>query len=411
MHAWGAGAQTMVRHGWLLLVVLALFAWGTGGASAAPPLASEDLGVHSMLYLDHPFSAKEAMFREAAALGASTIRLDISLSGVFPEPNAPPDWSGVNQYMLLARRYHLEVLADLQATPYYMVACPSGTPDDETYICPPSDPEQWGDLAGQIAAHTRGVIDDFEIINEPDGAWAFLGSPQQYARILAASYDAIHAADPNARVALGGLGNIGSGGKAWMDTMLSTPGEGASDKFDIANIHVRTPAAEAGAVVSRWLRYFAVKGFNGPLWVTETGYPADPFQQTDPAYQGGADAQARWLTTVIPAVIRAGAAKVFVTERDQQAGRYASEGVLQTSDPLTADPSYRRRQSFYAVRDLVTSGALVAETTLQRLGGLNSPVAVGATRGVAAKPALAGIEEVVHRYVAASRSPFHNRHP
>ena len=35
-----------------------------------------------------------------------------------------------------------------------------------------------------IAAHTRVIIDHFEIINEPDGRWAFLGSPQQYARVL-----------------------------------------------------------------------------------------------------------------------------------------------------------------------------------------------------------------------------------
>lgn len=42
----------------------------------------------------------------------------------------------------------------------------------------------WGRDAGMIAAHTRVIIDHFEIINEPDGRWAFLGSPQQYARVL-----------------------------------------------------------------------------------------------------------------------------------------------------------------------------------------------------------------------------------
>ena len=48
--------------------------------------------------------------------------------------------------------------------------------------------------AGAIAAHTRGTINYFEILNEPDGAWAFLGTPQQYAAMLRSSYDAIHAA-------------------------------------------------------------------------------------------------------------------------------------------------------------------------------------------------------------------------
>jgi hypothetical protein len=326
---------------------------GAAHATGAAHAGQSDR-VHSMLYLTHPFSAKQAMFKEAAAIGASTIRLDIELSAVFLNPNGPPDWSGVDQYMWLARRYHLRVLADLLAPPWYAVDCPPGTPSDWSYRCPPSDPALWGRDAGAIAAHTRGVIDDFEIINEPDGSWAFLGSPQQYAGILAASYDAIHAANTSAQVALGGLMNIGAAGVTWTNAMFATAGADADavHKFDIANIHVRTSAATAGAVVCDWRHYLATRGFSGPLWVTETGYPADPAEQTDPAYQGGPGAQARYLTTVIPTMIRAGAGKVFVTERDSMTGRFASEGVLHTIDPLTAFPDYTRRPSFYAVRAL-----------------------------------------------------------
>jgi hypothetical protein len=326
------------------------------GATAPPAVAASQLasdnpiGVHSMLYLTHPFSAKEAMFKEAAAVGASTIRLDVFLAGVFPNPTGPPDWSGVDQYMLLARRYHLRVLADLLATPSYLVDCPADASPDLYYRCPPTNPALWGHDAGVIAAHTRGVIDDFEIINEPDGGWAFYGTPQQYAQILSASYDAIHAADPQAKVALGGLMNITS--HAWIEQVLNTPGADAIHRFDIANIHVRTDATAAGALVRDWRNYLARKGFAGPLWVTETGYPADPAWQTDLAYQGGAVAQARWLKTAIPAMICAGAAKVFVTERDSLTGPFASEGFLQSTDPLTADPAYTRRPSFYALRAL-----------------------------------------------------------
>jgi hypothetical protein len=304
-----------------------------------------------MLYLNHPFSAKEAMFEEAAALGASTIRVDIELSGVFADPTAPPDWTGVDQYMLLARRYHLHVLADLLATPWYMADCPTRADSAASYRCPPADPAAWARDAGLIAAHVRGVIDNFEIINEPDGTWAFPGAPQQYALILAACYHAIHAADPAARVALGGLMNVTT--RAWMDTVLSTAGADAIRAFDIATVHVRAPANQAGAVVKRWRRYLAQRGFHGPLWVTETGYPADPAWQTDPGYKGGPASQARWMTRVIPAMLRAGAAIVFVTERNSLTGRYASEGILESTDPLTADPEYARRLAFYAVQRLI----------------------------------------------------------
>ena len=199
-----------------------------------------------MLYLTTPFGGKQAMFQEAAAVGASTIRLDVELSAVFPDENGPPDWAGIDQYMWLARRYHLRVLADLLATPWYLADCPGGASFAASYLCPPADPAAWARDAGAIAAHTRGVIDDFEIINEPDGRWSFLGSPQQYAHILAASYAAIHAADPGARVALGGLMDIGTAGSVWLDAVLATPGVDAARSYDIANIHVRTPPPTRG---------------------------------------------------------------------------------------------------------------------------------------------------------------------
>jgi hypothetical protein len=155
-----------------------------------------------------------------------------------------------------------------------------------------------------------------------------------------------------ARVAAGGLMNVGDGGRQWMDAMLASLGPDATQAFDIANIHVRGAAAGTGRVVASWRRYVARAGFEGPVWVTEAGYPADPGQQTDPAYRGGPKGQARYLKAAVPAMVRAGAAKVFISERDALGGRFASEGILDTSDPLQAEPRYSRRPSFYAVRAL-----------------------------------------------------------
>jgi hypothetical protein len=340
------------------------------GASASNR-AHNPIGVHSMLFLDHPFSAKDAMFKEAAAVGAGEIRVDIALAGVFPVAGGAPQWDAVDQYMRLARRYHLKVLANLLATPWYLAACPDGTSFGDSYRCPASDPRQWGRAAGAIAAHTRGVINDFEIVNEPDGRWAFLGTPQQYAAMLAAAGDAIHAANPRGRVAAGGLMDVGAGGRAWMTAMLASLGPQGAGAFDIANIHVRGRAAETGRVVARWRRYFARAGFSGPLWVTEAGYPADPDHQMDPAYRGGPAAQARYVTAAVAAMIRAGASRVFVTERDALGGGFASEGILDTSDPLQADPQYTRRPSFYALRALARHGGGPVEA--RRRGGPARP--------------------------------------
>ena len=42
-----------------------------------------------------------------------------------------------------------------------------------------SDADAYVAYAGEIAAHARGVIDDWEIRNEPDGRWAYLGTAQR----------------------------------------------------------------------------------------------------------------------------------------------------------------------------------------------------------------------------------------
>jgi hypothetical protein len=344
-----------------LALALALVVVTATASAASRTTVGNSIGAHSMLYLDDALSAKDAMFREAAAMGVSAIRLDIALSSVFVDPGGPPHWGGVDEYMQLAQRYRLRVLANLLGTPWYMADCPLPSASALDYRCPPHDAAAWGRDAGAIAAHTRGVIDDFEIVNEPDGHWAFLGTPRQYAAMLASAYDAIHSANPNARVALGGLMSTGPSGKAWLRAMLAAPGLDATHTFDIANIHIRTRANRVRTVIWRWRRYFGSQGFRGPLWVTETGYPADSTWQRDPAYRGGPEAQARYLSDVIPAMLGAGAAQVFVTERDALAGPFASEGVLDTDDPLTAFPHWERRPAFFAVHAL-------AEATLRGHG-------------------------------------------
>ena len=374
-----------------LCAMLALPAYANGSGRASSPI-----GIHSMLFLDHAFSAKKAMFKEAANVGASEIRLDIALAGVFAAPDGAADWSGVDQYMLLARRYHLRVLANLLATPWYLAACPAGMSFGDSYRCPASDPVRWAQQAAAVARHTRGVIDDFEIVNEPDGSWAFLGSAQQYGAMLGAASDAIHTANPAALVATGGLMDVGTAGRQWTDAMLASIGPRPTQAFDIANIHVRGRADETPQVVARWRRYFARAGFKGQLWVTEAGYPADPRYQTDPAYRGGPVAQARYLKTAVSAMIRAGAAKVFITERDALTGRFASEGILDTTDPLQAEPRYTRRAGFYAVRALARHGggrrACARLRRRRRIG-----VAIGRRGGIADRAARACTSQMRRR--------------
>ena len=148
---------------------------------------------------------------------------------------------------------------------------------------------------------------------------------------------------------LGGLTN--TAGMQWLDQVFATPQADAAHAFDIANIHERGGLDSLAGDVSAWRAHLATAGFTGPLWITEHGYPADPAYQWDPGYGTGADAQSAYLQASVPTLIDAGAARVFVTERDNLGGADASEGLLggDVGDPPVADPQVAERPAFAAL--------------------------------------------------------------
>jgi hypothetical protein len=286
--------------------------------------ADSPYGVHSMLYADSPAGLKEAMFRQAAALGASSIRVDVFVPAIVTAPGRR-DWSSLDAYLRLARRYRLQVLGVVLGTPWWLAACPADATIMDVFKCPASDPATFARYVGEIVRHARGVIDDWEIRNEPDGRWAYLGTPADYARELVATAAAIHAADPAARVLNGGVMMLSS--RPWLDAVFAA-GPAVAASVDVVNVHIRGRLAGLGRAVRRWLRFFARHGVHRPLWVTEHGYPSDPAYQFDPGFRDGERSQAAYLARSLPALLSAGAARVFVTERDNLGGMFASEGLL-----------------------------------------------------------------------------------
>ena len=102
----------------------------------------------------------------------------------------------------LSRKYQLPVLGILLGSPRPASSCPVEI--DKQRLCPPSDPEEWAAQAAQVAVRYRGVFGAYEVWNEPDGRWAFGGEPEDYARMLTPTYERIKAADPGAKVVIGG---------------------------------------------------------------------------------------------------------------------------------------------------------------------------------------------------------------
>jgi hypothetical protein len=302
-------------------------------AMAIPAHASAPISAHAMVHTCcTPKAENERIFSEAQALGAGYVRVDVELNGIFSGPE--PHWGGLDQVIAMSKKYDLPVLAILL------------TPRDYT------DADEFAARSGKVVEHAGDAIDHWEVLNEPDGDWAFAGTAEDYARILSATYDAIKASRPSAKVVLGGL--MRPHQPEWLQRVFDTPGADALHKFDVANVHLRGPV---DAVVRRYgevRSWLAERGFTGPLWVTEHGYAADPAFQTDPAYRGGDAAQAAYLTQTLVGLGETGAPEVFVTLHDGGLdGEYATEGLERIDETPGGDYPVTRRESFAAVRRLV----------------------------------------------------------
>jgi hypothetical protein len=330
-----------------LRLLVTLFALAMAGPAHASPISA-----HAMIHTCCTASAmKERVFSEAKEVGAGYIRVDVEMSSIFEAPNgskaAKPNWSGLDEVMSLSEKYDLPVLGILLSPPRFTSACPERWPDSGR--CPAADTAEFGALAGAVANHADGTIGHWEIVNEPDGDWAFEGTPEEYAAMLSAAYDGIKAQAPDAQVVLGGLMRPHEPG--WLERVFATPGVDALHKFDIANVHLRGPVDNVVRRYGEFRSWIQARGFQGSLWVTEHGYPADPAFQTDKAYTGGDAAQAAYLTQTLVGLGEAGAPEVFVTLRDNLEGEYASEGLEHIDE--AAGNAVTRRESFAAVQRLV----------------------------------------------------------
>ena len=334
-----------------LLATLLLWTLAATAAAGPPPVRpGAPVSAHAMVHTCcTPLELKERIFAEAKAMGARFIRVDVELAGIFGGGSAgPPHWARLDEVFELSRRYELPVLGILLSPP--------------TQVSP-SDAAEFGHLAGEVAAHARDTVTHWEIVNEPDGAWAWTtGSPEDYARILRAAYDAIAARVPEAEVALGGL--MASPHSGWIERVFATPGADAAHAFDIASVNVRDAARRLPGRLAAWRTLLERYGFTGPLWVTEHGYSGDLTYQNDPAFRGGEAAQAAFLTESVLRLAQAGASEVFVTLRDNLSDRFLSEGVV----AIDGAPPYgaRRKPAFAAMRRLVDNWARLAAAHAER---------------------------------------------
>src|SRR5687767_3811854 len=190
-----------VRLSALAIIAAAISLSGPGTAGAATWDASA-IASHAMHYLDSPPAFREAMFREAAASGATSIRVDVPIPAIVRNPHGERSWAELDDIARLAREYRLEVVGLIYGTPWWLARCPDRTEDLDYYECPPKPGgvKTFAGYAREIAERTRGSIDVWQVLNEPNNRFVFAGGVRDYARILIATSRAIRRVNPRARI-------------------------------------------------------------------------------------------------------------------------------------------------------------------------------------------------------------------
>ena len=153
-------------------------------------------------------------------------------------------------------------------------------PDAEFY---PPDATAWKDYVATVAGHYKNEVNYWEIWNEPNHSGFWKGSVTEYADLITAASTAIKAANPNAKIVLGGL----SGSDAdYLDDLYTAIGD--ASVIDVVAFHLyrtaegtfnHSPEDSLDGLNSLVTDIYNVKTIirkndkaKTPIWLTELGW-------------------------------------------------------------------------------------------------------------------------------------------
>lgn len=157
--------------------------------------------------------------------------------------------------------------------------------DNPYRICPPANLDStwdhpdnyWGKFVFDTVTNFRDSVKVWEIWNEPDlGHTFWSGTPEQYAQLLRVAYQAVKAADPEAKVLFAGLAYWSDPTYyvAVLNALQSLPGSSQHNGyFDVMSLHLYSNVYTIRPVVAEIQAAMAARVGPHPIWLTETGVP------------------------------------------------------------------------------------------------------------------------------------------
>jgi GH35 family endo-1,4-beta-xylanase len=145
-------------------------------------------------------SAPEKMKRnlaEARAVGVQHLRFAVGWDSTEVEPGKY-DWSEWDALFGLLREAGVTPLPYICCTPRWL----SDPKEDRRR---PADPRRFARFVSALIQRYRGQAPSWELWNEPDDERYWPGTAEEFAQLVEAGARAVRAADPGARVVLGGM--------------------------------------------------------------------------------------------------------------------------------------------------------------------------------------------------------------
>ncbi|MEA2307797.1 MAG: polysaccharide biosynthesis protein PslG [Thermoleophilaceae bacterium] len=273
----------MRRYAWILALLAALLAVANADAFAARSVPRGFYGVNwDRTIKDHSGPpTKWGEWARMQKVGVESSRTSFEWGLAQPKKGGPIDFQRTDNFVWLATSHDISLLPTIVVAPQWArqgkgtYSPPSARHAYAKYLT--ALIERYGPKGTFWPEHpelTKRPIRDWQIWNEPNlyyywpvkGDWA-----PGYGKLLRTSHKAIKAADPGARVVLGGLTN-----RSWAGLERLYAKGHAKGSFEVAAVHPFTVRHDGVVEIVRRFRKVMAKHGDGhmPLWATEVGLPA-----------------------------------------------------------------------------------------------------------------------------------------
>ncbi len=289
----------------------------------------------------------------AAADGIPWVRIPFTWSTIQPTSGLFANLGFYSPLVARAQQDNLQVIGVLGfATQWNTTAPASETDPKRREHYPPADYNAWSNFVTFVVTNYKATVHAWEIWDQEDtggppdgthpctGSWC--GTPAQYAQLLAVSYKAIKAADPNATVVFGGLALSPDANRDFLYSVLINPANAAFDAIEFYAFGSKTEVQRRVSFVKTQLLYSGAD--LRPMWI-DYGYSSDPAAQNVAPYYGGESGQVAYMQDMSPFLLSLGAKKLIWYELFDSDPSYPAHGLMK--------PDLTKKQAYDAYGTLI----------------------------------------------------------